>query len=136
MEEFEKYLKNIRDSIDAIAKIDQGLGSIFNTGFNYSIKLLDAKFSEKEMSSTEYINLILEATGTNLGELFIKYINDHNMNNSQPNLSKVDSEIVDFIANSNVDNDLTLNDLGGMSTDEYKKFINDNLEELKEEIKD
>ncbi len=134
MEEIEKYLKAIRENIDKINQIDPGLGSIFNTGFNYSIELLDSKLSNKEMSAYNYIDFILKTTGINLETLFSKYIEEHNLGIVHPDSSKVDSEIVNFITNNNVSSDASMNDLDGLDVEEYKKFINENLNELKKEI--
>lgn len=128
-------LKNIRTNIDKIIDIDSGIGAIFNTGFNYSLNLLDAKLNEKEMSSADYIKLVLECTGINLEDLFIKYINNHNMSSDpEVNENKVDSDIVDFITNSNISDDLTAVDSEGMSEEEYKKFIAENLNELRKSL--
>jgi hypothetical protein len=128
-------LKNIRANIDKIIDVDEGIGAIFNTGFNYSLNLLDAKLNEKEMSSADYIELVLKCTGINLEDLFIKYITDHNMNSDpEVNEDKVDSDIVDFIVNSNVSDDLNACDAEGMSEEEYRNFIAENLNELRKSL--
>ena len=134
-EKLQNYLKNIRENIDKINELDPGVGAIFNTGFNYSLNLLDTKLNDKEMSFANYIELVLKCTGTNLKELFAKYINDHNLNSDQNvNEDKVDSEIVDFIVNSNVSDDVNAVETDGMNVDDYKKFIADNLNELKKTL--
>ncbi len=128
-------LKNIRENIDKIIEVDAGVGSIFNTGFNYSLNLLDAKLNNKEMNVADYIELILKCTGTNLEELFINYINANNLSSDpKPNESKVDSDIVDFIANANVSDDANAAETDGMDVDEYKKFIAENLSELRKSL--
>ena len=134
-ENLQTYLKNIRTNIDKIIELDPGVGAIFNTGFNYSLNLLDAKLNDKEMSSSDYIELVLKCTGTNLEDLFMNYINDHNMSSDQKvNEDKVDSDIVDFIVNSNVSDDTNAIEAEGMSVDDYKKFIAENLNELKKSL--
>lgn len=134
-EMLQNYLKNIRENIDKINELDPGIGAIFNTGFNYSLNLLDTKLNSKEMSSADYIELVLKCTGTNLEDLFAKYINDHSLNSVQNvNEDKVDSEIVDFIVNSNVSDDANAVETDGMDVDDYKKFIAENLNELKKTL--
>lgn len=128
-------LKNIRENIDKIIEVDAGVGSIFNSGFNYSLNLLDAKFNNKEMNVADYIELILKCTGTNLEELFINYINANSLSSDpKPNEDKVDSDIVDFIANANVSDDANASETDGMDVDEYKKFIAENLSELRKSL--
>lgn len=134
-EKLQNYLKNIRENIDKINELDPGIGAIFNTGFDYSLNLLDAKLNSEEMSSADYIELVLKCTGTNLEDLFANYILDHNMNSDQNvNEDKVDSEIVDFIVNANVSDDANATETDGMAVDDYKKFIEENLNELKKSL--